>query len=216
MKTALIAIAATSGAAMAQVTLTEWDVVGQPGSQVTQPATFSAANVTGETATRFGNTPSTGSNAFTGNNWSVGGYFAFGVTIDAGYQADLDTLFIGTRSSGTGPGFLGLYSSLDGFANPIFNFVQSGSSFLNSAVDLSSLGTVTGNVEFRVVVQNDANANGTGSIAGTGSFRITNYFVDGTFDRNWQITGEVSLIPSPASASLLALGGLVATRRRRA
>jgi len=216
MKTALIAIAATSGAAMAQVTLSEWDVFGTPGTQVTQPATFSAANVTGETATRFGHNPSTGSNGFTGNQWTVGGYFAFGLTIDAGYQADLDTLFIGTRSSGTGPGFLGLYSSLDGFTNPIFNFVQNGATFENSAVDLSGLGTVTGNVEFRVIVQNSINANGTGNFAGTGSFRITNYFVDGSFNRNWGITGEVSLIPSPASASLLALGGLVATRRRRA
>jgi len=211
--TAAFAVALFAGAASAQ-SVVEWDVFGTPGTQVTQPATFSAANISGDDVTRFGNNPSAGGNSISGNNWSVGSYFAFGFSIDAGYQADLDTLFIGTRSSNTGPGFLGLYSSLDGFSSPLFNFVQPGADFMNHAIDLSGLGTLTGDIEFRVVVENNVSANG-GTLASTGAFRITNYFVDGSFAENFGITGAVSLIPTPGSAALIGLAGLAAVRRRR-
>jgi len=208
-----VALIAAAGTASAQVTLAEWDVFGQPGTQVTQDATFSGPNVTGIDATRFGNNPSTGANSFSGNQWSVGSYFAFAIDIDAGFVADLDTLYIGTRSSNTGPGFLGLYSSVDGFTTPITTFVQPGADFLNHAVDLSGLGTVSGTVEFRVVVENNIAANG-GTLAGTGAFRITNYFQDGSFNRNWGITGTV--IPAPGAVALAGIAGLVGLRRRRA
>lgn len=212
-----VALIAAAGTAAAQVTLVEWDVFGQPGTQVTQPATFSGANVTGVDATRFGNSPSTGGNSFSGNQWSVGGYFAFGLTIAPGFVADLDTLYIGTRSSNTGPGLIGLYSSVDGFAAPITTIIQpvttDPNNFVNSAIDLSGLGTVSGNIEFRIVVENNVAANG-GTLAGTGAFRITNYFQGGSFDRNWGITGTV--IPAPGAVALAGIAGLVGIRRRRA
>ena len=163
--------------------------------------------------------PSAAGDSFSANDWTNGtdSYFSFGFTVDAGFSVDLDQFFMGTRSSNTGPGELGLFYSGDSFASPIFSFSQSGTSFTNSAVDLSSLTGLTGAVEFRIAPTSDVSANGK-TIAGTGTFRIGDYF-DGSLSEV-RFTGEVNdtvVIPLPGAAGLGLAGlGLVALRRRRA
>ncbi len=66
------------------------------------------------------------------------------------------------------------------------------------AVDLSTLGVVTSAVEIRVYIYD------------TSQFSSTFNRLD-----NFQVTGTVSAIPEPASAALLALGGLMLIRRHR-
>jgi hypothetical protein len=130
---------------------------------------------------------------------------------------DLGDLYIGSRSSGTGPGMPGLFYSGDGFAAALTTFDQAGGgNFVNSVVDLDSLPELAGKVEFRLQQVGTTAANG-GSTGSTGTFRVTGYFSAGVFDRNTQFTGSVSAIPEPATyamllAGLTAVGALV--RRR--
>lgn len=212
---ALVCGAAVSGAS-AQ-TIAQWDLQGTPGDQAFTAGT-AAAGVTAANLTRgTGITPTAAANSLSGSNWADLGpddYFTFGFTADAGNSVDLSSLYIGTRSSGTGPGTLGLFYSGDGFSTNLFSFVQApGGNFVNSVVDLSSLPELTGSVEFRIRSINAVAANG-GSINANGTFRVTGYFVGGTFDRNLQLTGTI--VPTPGALGLLGLGGLIAARRRRA
>jgi hypothetical protein len=122
--------------------------------------------------------PTTAGNSISGNNWhdrAADDYFTFGFTVDAGFSVDLNELWISTRSSGTGPGFLALRSSLDGFTSDLATFVQTGTSFTNSIVDLSGLTDLTGTVEFRVYADGNVSANG-GTTAATGTLRISEFF----------------------------------------
>lgn len=217
MKTvaALIALAGLAGVANAAITVSEWDFLGQPGNQVTNPGIGSANATATDMSRGVGLTASAGSNSFsaTGFTGETTDYFAFGFTMDTGFQVDLESLYIGTRSSNTGPGTLGLYYNGDGFAAPVHTFNQSpGTNFVNSIVDLTSLPNLSGLVEFRIAAIGSTSANG-GSTSAAGAFRVTGYFAGGVFERNLQFTGNV--IPAPASVALLGLAGLVAGRRRR-
>jgi len=217
-KTAIIALVlgAAASAASAQ-TIVQWDLQGTPGDQAFT-AGAAAAGVTAGNLTRgTGITPTAAANSLSGSNWADLGpndYFTFGFTADAGNSVDLDELFIGTRSSATGPGTLGLFYSGDGFSTNLFTFLQApGANFVNSIVDLSALPDLGGSVEFRIRSINGVSAGG-GAIGAGGTFRVTGYFVAGGFDRNMQLTGTI--VPTPGALALLGLGGLVATRRRRA
>lgn len=225
---ALAAVAAALACGSAQAdTLTAWVLLGEPGDQVSTKADplQTAANITGSSLTRgAGLTGSAGANSFSSTGWNgtdAGDYFEFGFTVAPGYTVDLDELYIGTRSSNTGPGTLGLYTSLDGYTTPVATFTQNFTDFLNSAVDLSALTGITGTFTARLYEIGDTQADGVGATAGTGTFRTTAYFVDGSFDRDVQFTGSVAAIPEPSSLLLLGLGGLgatlfVARRRKRA
>jgi hypothetical protein len=216
-KFAIIAIAcgAAVSAASAQ-TVVQWDLTGAPGDQ----AFTLGAGATGITPANLargaglvGNAGSNSMNAAGWNDLGPNDYFSFGFTPGAGVSVDLDDLYIGTRSSATGPGFLGLFSSLDGFTANLFTFTQApGGNFVNSIVDVSALPDITGPVEFRIRALNTTSAGG-GTVGAAGTFRVTAYFVGGQFDRNLQLTGTI--VPTPGALGLLGLGGLVATRRRR-
>jgi hypothetical protein len=157
-------------------------------------------------------------NSFSSAGWNGAAtdYYSFGFSLDADFFADLDSLYIGTRSSNTGPGTLGLYWSGDGFSTALTTLSQPGSGFLNSIVDLSALPDLTGDVEFRLVQIGTTSANG-GTTSNTGTFRVTGYFENASFDRNLQFTGTVSVIPEPGTVALLLAGlatvGFVARRR---
>lgn len=215
MKTvaALIALAALAGAAGAQ--LAQWDFLGQPGNQVTNPG-IGSVNVAAMDLTRgAGLSPSAAANSFSASGFTAEptDYFSFGFTVDPGFQVDLDDLFIGTRSSGTGPGTIGLFYNGDGFASPITTFDQSpGANFVNSIVDLSSLPNLSGNVEFRLAQIGTTAANG-GATGSGGTFRVTGYFAGGVFAQNMGFTGTV--IPAPGALALVGLAGLIGGRRRR-
>lgn len=207
-------LAAVAGTASADV-ITSYVNFGQTGDQAASPVGTVAANVSALPLTRgAGINPSAAGNSISSNGWddlSADDYFTFGFTVDAGYSVDLDTLWFGSRSSNTGPGFLSVYSSLDGFSAPLYSFAQVGTAFNNNIADLSGLTGLTGSVEFRIYADNGVSANG-GAISSGGTFRLGDHF-DGANFTEFRFEGTV--VPAPASAALLGLGGLVAIRRRR-
>jgi hypothetical protein len=149
------------------------------------------------------------------SGWDVGDYYSFGFSVDNGYFSDLTELQIGTRSSNTGPGFLELYYSGDGFTNSLGQIAHQGTSFSNTVFDLSGLTGLTGVVEFRLRMDSTVNANG-GTVAATGTNRITNYFFDNVDTGGFRVLGTVSAIPEPSA--LLLVGSIIgagALRRRR-
>ncbi len=217
-KFAIIAIVLGGAASAASAqTLAQWDLQGAPGDQAFT-AGSAAAGLAALNLTRgAGITPTAAANSLSGSGWNdlaATDYFTFGLTASPVSPVDLDDLYIGTRSSGTGPGNLGLFSSNDGFTANLFTFVQApGGNFVNSIVDLSGLPNFTTSVEFRIRALDNVSAAG-GVIGAAGTFRVTGYFVGGIFDRNLQLTGVI--VPTPGAFGLLGLGGLVAARRRRA
>lgn len=214
---ALAALVAVAGAGVASGdVITSWLNVGQPGNQAFSPVSTQAANVTGTNLVRgSGLTPSAASNSLSASNWQFGDandYFAFGFVVDGGYAANLESLWIGMRSSNTGPGLMGLFYNGDGFSSALATFDMSpGSVFVNAIVDLSSLAGLTGAVEFRLMMTANIAANG-GSVGTAGTFRVGDHF-DGANFTEMRVTGSV--VPTPASFVLMGLGGLIAGRRRR-
>jgi hypothetical protein len=207
-----------AGAASA-TTVVEWDLQGTPGNQVTTAGAAGQAGVSAlDLARGAGLSATAAANAFSSAGWTgqATDFYSFGFSVADGFFAQLDALYIGTRSSGTGPGTLGLYWSGDTFAAPLTTFTQSGTAFLNSVVDLSALPALTGTVEFRLVQIGTGSAGG-GTTSAAGTFRTTGYFEGGNFDRNMQFTGTVSAIPEPGTWALLLAGvatvGFVARRR---
>jgi MYXO-CTERM domain-containing protein len=210
-------IASLAGAAQAQ-TVAQWDLLGQPGTQASV-AGLGSANVTaGLLARGAGLSGNAGTNSINAAGWNDLGandYYSLAFTVDAGYKTDLSSLYIGSRSSNSGPRDLGLYSSLDGFASPVHTWTEVGASaFANQIIDLSGLPDITGSVEFRIRATSNAAATG-GTISSTGTFRLSAYFSGGAFDRNLQFTGVTTLVPTPGAAVLAGVAGLVSIRRRR-
>lgn len=197
-----------------------WDMTGQPGNQVSTPASDMAVGVAASAMTRgAGIGASSGNGSMSSNGWDSTAaspaadtdYFSFGFDVEQGLAVNLLELVIGTRSSNPGPGTLGLYFNGDNFSNPLHTFVQPGSGFLMSAVDLSGLVGLTGEVEFRLIEIGNTQADGSGDTTSGGSFRVVNFFDTDVVPA--QLTGVV--VPLPAAVWLLAsaLGGLVMVRR---
>lgn len=212
------ALVAIAGAASAGTeTIAAWDMFGQPGDQAFTAATSSAANVTGDNMARgAGLAGNAGANSLNSNGWDgldADDYVTFGFTVGAGFSVDLESLIIGTRSSNSGPGDLGLFYSGDGFSSSLFTFTQSGTNFLNSVVDLSGLTGLTGAVEFRIAALSDTRADGGTGISSQGTFRVVDFFDNGDFI-DTQFTGTV--VPTPGAIALFGAAGLAAARRRRA
>ena len=216
-----VAITAVTQPALANV-IVDWDLNGTPGNQDFTSANFAATGLTGLNLSRGPSLTASGAgNSFSASGWNVGEYFEFGFTVADGLSVDVQELFIGTRSSGTGPGSLGLFYSGDNFTGNLFDFNQApGANFVNSAIDLTSLTGLTGSVIFRIVNLNNVAANG-GSVGSGGTFRVTAYFENGLFNQNLGFTGDVhqlaAPVPVPAAVWLLgsALAGMAATRRDR-
>ena len=208
-------LAAVAGTASADV-ITSWVNFGQPGDQAASPVGTQAANVTGTPMTRgAGLGANAGGNSLNSNGWDTldsTDYISFGFTVDAGYSVDLDTLWFGSRSSNSGPDSLAVYWSGDGFSSPIFSFAQSGTAFTNSIANVSALSGLTGANEFRIYAVDGTRADGGQGISSSGTFRVGDHN-DGTNFTEFRFEGTV--VPAPASAALLGLGGLVAVRRRR-
>jgi len=198
--------------------LVSYNLAGQPGTQVSNAPAFVAANLIGSDLTRSGAVAAAGVNSMNSNNWSVGDYYSFGFTVNPNYFADLTTLEIGTSASNTGPRFFELYSSVDGFGTSLATIAHgNGSSnfgFVNSVVDLSTLTGLTGNVEFRLVVDQDLRVNADNTIATTGTARITNYFSSGDTG-GFRINGTVTAVPEPSSMALLSVAGVGSLAARR-
>jgi hypothetical protein len=219
----LTAVAAASNAyAYPAGSIAAWDTTGLLGTE-TSVAGSGTDHVSPISLTRgAGLTPSAAANSFSSTGWDgmdAGDYFEFGLTVESGYQATLTDLWISSRSSGTGPGTIGFYSSLDGYANPFYTVVQNNTAYANSVIDLSGLGPVNGSFFIRLYEIGNTQADGAGDTAGTGTFRIGDYY-DGTEFFDIVITGETSQaspVPVPAAVWLLGSGvlGLAGLRRNR-
>jgi hypothetical protein len=220
---AAIALAGLGASAADGAVIVSWDLTGDPGNQTTEPAVSAAPNLTGSAMARgSGLTASAATHSFTATGFDGTAaspavdpdYMSFGFTVAAGYEVDLSTLTIATRSSATAPGTIGLYYSGDNYAAPLATFTQPNAQFLNSIVNLATLPNLTGTVEFRLIEIGDLQADGVGATASTGTFRIGEYTADAgvTFiDVNFDGT----VIPEPAGVAMLGVGAIGLLRRRR-
>lgn len=197
----------------------EWNMTGRNGLQLVTPGGV-ATGLTGGTWVRgSGLIRNSGPDSMSASGWDGGAndYLGFTVTVEEGSALFLDRLSIGTRSSSSGPGSIGLFYSGDLFANALATVQQGpGNNVVYSVMDLSALPALTsGSLEFRLY-QIGANAADGGATSPTsGSFRITDYFSGGV-DRNITLEGAVvtaSSVPVPAAGWLLLLGlGALVTR----
>lgn len=224
-KTALtlaLLIAAAAVPAGAQTTIAEWNLTPLVGNEVSV-AGSGYDHVSATVLSRgSGLSVNAGTGSFNSAGWSVDGtvdYVQFGFTVEDGYQVDLANLAMGSRSSNTGPGSIGVFTSMDGFTTSAYTLTQSGTSNLNSVIDLSSLDPIVGSFAVRLMLLNPTAANG-GSIGASGTFRVTDYFVDGVESSNLGFTGTVTAIPEPSTyaalAGLLTFGFAAWRRRSRA
>lgn len=217
---------ALAGAAQADV-LAEWSfevsgplIAALPAGQTTpsfaaEGGIFAATSFTrgvhASSSTVWASPAGNGSaRSFSSNNWSIGDYYEF-ETSTLGYE-NLSITWNQTRSA-TGPGLFDLEYSLDGmnFTTLVDDYTVLDNStgnggFWNTTTFIPNyiLGPFAlpaalndqATVWFRMT--NQVTPGGTG-----GTNRLDNVVVEGT------------LIPTPGALSLLAIGALVAIRRRR-
>lgn len=188
-----------------QTTIASWNFASEPGNQAFTAGTGSTL-VTASNFTRGSDlTAALAGGSINSSGWLGTGnrYYSFGFTVDEGFAADLATLRIGTRSSGTGPANLALRYSEDGFSTDLATWTQSGTADNFQTIDLSSLPNISGNVEFRIVSTSNLSANG-GTLAGGGTFRVLNFNSEGVFLTATVTGGSTDPEPEPEPDAPLA------------
>lgn len=195
----------------------DWNLTGLSGTETTLAANSAAAGVTGNALTEGATlTANAGADSMNAKGWNgeASDYFSFGFSVADGYSVDLGSLVIGSKSSGSGPGSMGLYYSGDNFASALHTFTENGTDFSNDIVDLSALNHLTGTIEFRLAQIGTTAANG-GTTSGVGTFRIAEY-ANGANTTNLQLNGTVGVVPEAGSHALMLAGlGLVGFMARR-
>ena len=203
---AICALAAGASAASADV-LVGYDTSAITGSVASVTPSTVAGHLTGLNLTRGAGLNANGqAGYFSSTGWDstdASDYMSFGLTVDSGYTVSLSQLAITMRSANSGPGTIGVYYSGDGFTTPLQSFAQDGLDDLDT-IDLSSLGALTGTVEFRLLEIGNTRTTGTGATTSSGTFRITGPV----------ISGSVSALPAPGAAGLLGAAMLAGARRR--
>ncbi|MCP5279941.1 MAG: PEP-CTERM sorting domain-containing protein [Thiobacillus sp.] len=200
--------------------LVDWDLSGMTGTEASRASFSAAAGITGlDLARGAGLAGNTGANSLNTKGWDGANgddYISFGFSVAQGLEVDLDSLVIGSKSSSTGPGTIGLFHNGDNFTTALTTFVQDGANYVNAIVDLSNLASLTGTVEFRLYEVGDTQADGVGATSSAGTFRVAEY-TDGANFTNLQINGAVAApVPEPETYALMLAGlGLVGALARR-
>lgn len=217
MKTVL-SVAALAGAAFAgsASVISDWAAAPNgasiPGSNV-------AANISAIDLSRGAGLVLATGGTFNSNNWHEGtdlasaqsnnNYLTWGVSVASGYELNLTDVEIRYDRSGTGPSVAEILMSTDGFATSTSVWSDGAVSDLGEDNFFALVANgLTGNVEFRLFAWGASSSNGTFDI------ETINFAGGGTY--GIRLNGEVVLVPGASSLALLGLGGLVASRRRRA
>jgi hypothetical protein len=213
--------------ARADFILENYEFQGQPGTETFVPA----INVlTGLSGLNFTEGPGLVATSATANSinaagWNnVGAYYQFGLNVMSGGSVTVDSIDLGSRSSGTGPGSLLVQASADGGAfTTVATITQTSTNFNDALLPFTTSVTATQSLIFRIVVANQTDANGTAAIGSAGTFRVVDDNPNGSlvtpppFAVNGTYTASPSVVPEPASIAMTALGGLcvAAFARRR-
>ncbi len=220
---------ATAATARAE-TFATWDPVGTlDGTSPLIPSFVSPDIDSAGTLNRSASIVAGGSfaNAFMGDNWpagalDTGAYMAFSV---AGDDLAYETVAFSLYNNFDGTGSWQIRSSVDGFAAPLASGTFSDISFdgENITADISALGTVTGNVEFRLYTYDNAGATSPlqrGIRGSGGAAPGIGLSVTGTAAGGPVVVTPAQPVPTLAPASLAALAALLAAaaalKRRRA
>jgi hypothetical protein len=218
---AAFAGAALLGAPASAATLIQYDFTGAPGNQPFTVASNVADGLTGRSFTRGAGLASpSGSDSINANGFNAQAtdYFSFGLNLNSGFSASVNQILLGTRSSGTGPGFVNLLASVDnGAFMTIASFAQRGTNDLFQSISFGPL-TALSSIEFRLTAANQTSANG-GTIASGGTFRVENYAPGSTntpVSINGNVTPLLAAVPEPATWGMMILGfGVVGGAMRR-
>lgn len=219
---AAVALLATANQGNAAI-LVSYDTAGLTGSEPSVAAGTTATGLTSDALARgAGLSASAGANSFNSAGWTgeATDFLSMGFDLNPGYTATLTGFQFGTRSSGTGPGTVGVYASADGGSEVLLTtLIQSGTAFLDTDFVLGTPLTVTSDLTIRLRQIGTTSANG-GTTGSAGTFRIADYSPDGgTTFADVTLFG-FAVVPEPATywGSLTALAacgyGLLARRRR--
>jgi hypothetical protein len=206
-------IASPAGA----VSIVTYNLTGAAGNQGTQAPSATEPNITGVPISRGPSVaPAAGGNSFNSNGWdstSADDYLQLGFTVAPGFTVNLNNLSIGTQSSGTGPGTIGLFSSVDNFATALTSISQaSGGNLVSSVYSLNTLTNLTGTINFRFLEIGNTSANGVGTTAAGGTFRLAN----NTSTSNIVFDGTVQAVPFEFSPliGVAGLGAVFVTKKK--
>jgi hypothetical protein len=199
-------------------TIASWDMLGEPGDQPFTSGVGSPNVTANDMARGTGLIPNAGNNSLNSRGWgsmSPDDYVEFGFSVSSGFFVSLDDLIIATRSSNTGPGTLGIFTSLDGFSIPVATLIQPGDGFLDSVIDLSALGPVMGTFSVRLLEIGNTQADAVGTTSDGGTFRVVDFLGPAGFV-DTQFTGTVQVpVPVPPTLYLLAPGLIAVVFRRK-
>jgi hypothetical protein len=180
-----------------------WNQQGQPGNQSFTAGT-GATHITAESMVRgAGLGANAGGSSLNSNGWTgqATDYVEFGFAVDSGFAATLDKLYLATKVSATGPTAATIYTSLDGFANPIATIAQNntvtGTPYTNSVIDLSGFGRVTGTLTFHLF--------GSGATSSAGTLRVGDYYSGSAYYFD-SVTGSVAAVPEPETYAMMLAG----------
>jgi hypothetical protein len=193
-------------------TLAAWTFTSASDQEVTVTASTLAPDITGGVLQRgAGLSADNCGTCFNAAGWNndLTDYLSFGLSINSGYQADLEFLNINTRSSSTGPGTLKLFYSGDGFTSSLWTFNQANTNNISAIINLSGLSNLTNSVEFRIYQDGNTAVNGS-PIGSAGTFRINALELTGTV--------QPATVPVPGAVWLFgsALLGMIGFLRRTA